>query len=366
MTPLFTIAVTTFDRVELLKQTIASALSQTFADFELIIGNDNPTRELTSESLGFDDPRIRFINHPTNLGEFKNMNSLLELARGRYFTWIADDDEYAPHFLESVHDALEKYHYPSCVFTTFQLIGDTEERRGTAFSGETKLLSGREFLRSYLAQEIDTIGTMSVCETSYLKAQGGLGDVSADGQGFYCEYLQILRASTQEKICYIDEPLMHFRVHERSWSASLNTDLDQYYRAAKNLIAMAIDFFRTPQMIGDFNQNLTNLLRRFLGEFVALFRRGGGVRFVTLIKFFFSARVFVSSLRGSPLYWRAMRCLISAEVWLFWAVCKAKFLGSAPEWMIDFAYAVRGILFDLPRPERLPEKSGNELESRVG
>lgn len=353
MTPLFTIAVTTYDRLELLKQTIASILSQSFADFEIIVGNDNPARELSGEKLGLDDPRIRFVNHQTNLGEFNNMNSLLQFGRGRYFTWIADDDEYAPRFLESVRDALLKYDYPTCVFSSFQLIGDTNERRGTAFSGETKMLSGREFLRLYLANEIDTMGTMSVCETSYLRTNGGLGDVSKDGQGFYCEYLQILRASRQERVCYIDAPLMFFRVHERSWSASLNTDLEQYRRASKNLIDSAIEYFRTPEMIADFNQNLTNILRRFMGEFVAFFRRSGGVSFVTLIKFFFSARTYIASLRGSSLHWRATRCLISAEVWLFWAVCKAKFLSAAPEWMIAFAYAVRKIVFDLPPPERL-------------
>ena len=111
--PLFSIGVTTYDRVELLIETLSSITAQTFTDFEVIVGNDNPERTLTAEALGVDDQRIRFVNHASNLGELNNMNTLLDISRGRYFTWLADDDLYAPTFLAAVAEALEKCHYPS-------------------------------------------------------------------------------------------------------------------------------------------------------------------------------------------------------------------------------------------------------------
>jgi len=365
--PTFSIAVTTYDRHQSLIETLVSITNQTFSDFEILVGNDNPSREVTATTLAMDDPRIRFINRPQNLGEFENMNSLLRESRGRYFTWIADDDLYAPDFLQSVYDALHKYEFPACVFTSFQVMQVTElVNSDKTFSREARLYSGREFLRRYLAREVETIGTMGVYEANYLKSLNGLGDVSADGKGYYCEYLQILRAAGQERVCYIDAPLMCFRVHEASWSASVNSDMEQYKRASKNLVAGAIEVFRTPALIEDFAQNLTNMLRWFLGEFVAFHRRQGGVPFRALLRFFVSARTYIESLRGSDLYWRSVRCLLSAEVWLFSAVCKEKFLASAPGWMIDFAYAVRRVLFDRPRPQRLPDKTGETLESRLG
>ena len=51
------------------------------------------------------DPRIRFVNHPTNLREVGNMNALLREATGRYFTWLFDDDLYEPGFLKAAYDA---------------------------------------------------------------------------------------------------------------------------------------------------------------------------------------------------------------------------------------------------------------------
>ena len=350
---MFSIAVTTYDRHESLIETLVSITNQTFSDFEIIIGNDNPTRETTAHALAIDDPRIRFVNHPKNLGEFENMNTLLSMSRGQYFTWIADDDLYAPDFLQSVYETLCQYDFPSCLFTSFQILRNTELMDGEKFfSHERRLLTGPEFLRQYLARQVETIGTMGVCKASYLTEHGGLGDVSADGKGFYCEYLQILRAANEERICYIDAPLMYFRVHEQSFSASVNTDMAQYKRASRNLIAAGIELFQTPPIINDFDQNLTNMFRWFLAEFAAFYRPLGSVPLTTLLKFLFTARVHLSPLRKSPLYWRAARCLINAEVWLFWAVCKQKFLRRAPEWMIDLAYSVRAALWATPRPER--------------
>ena len=38
--PFFSIGVTTYNRKELLKQTLISIINQTFTDFEVIVGND--------------------------------------------------------------------------------------------------------------------------------------------------------------------------------------------------------------------------------------------------------------------------------------------------------------------------------------
>jgi glycosyltransferase involved in cell wall biosynthesis len=89
--PFFSIGLTTYNRKDLLIQTLNSLQAQTFTDFEIIIGNDYTEEILTSESLGIRDPRIRIINNRKNIGERENMNSLLGEARGRYFTWQFDD-----------------------------------------------------------------------------------------------------------------------------------------------------------------------------------------------------------------------------------------------------------------------------------
>ena len=121
--PFFSIGITTYERVEMLIQALNSILGQTFHDYEVIVSNDNPNRTLTGETLDIDDPRVIFINQTENLGEFHNMDYLLKTSRGRYFTWLADDDYYAPNFLQEVYKAIHtEGNEPPCVLTSFKVV----------------------------------------------------------------------------------------------------------------------------------------------------------------------------------------------------------------------------------------------------
>ena len=116
--PLFSIGVTTYDRLELLRETLQSVLRQDCTDVEILVGNDNPARILDAVIIGTSDPRVRIINHPVNLGEMGNMNALLSEAKGHYFSWLADDGLYAATTLSTVAGASAKLQDPPCVFTT--------------------------------------------------------------------------------------------------------------------------------------------------------------------------------------------------------------------------------------------------------
>ena len=254
--PLFSIGVTTYNRVELLVETLNSITSQSFGDFEVIVANDNPSRTVTAESLGISDSRIRFVNNPGNLGELNNMNSLLTLSRGRYFTWIADDDLYAPDFLLRAFEALERFNYPLCVFTSFGLMhGDRIDDELARHSGKIRDYTGREFLRDYLERRIRTMGVMGLYDKEYLIEQGGLADVSGDGMGLYCEYLLLVNAGLLDRVAFVDAPLCFYRIHEMSWSCALNLNAAQYRAAGINLAHLSIERFQRPELIVDFDSD---------------------------------------------------------------------------------------------------------------
>ena len=46
-----TIGIVTFDRIKLLKRAISSVLSQSYKNYEILIGNDNPKIKLTPKKL---------------------------------------------------------------------------------------------------------------------------------------------------------------------------------------------------------------------------------------------------------------------------------------------------------------------------
>ena len=92
-----------------LAEALESLLSQTFGDFELLIGDNGSTDGTTeiAREIASRDARVRHLHSPENRGAAWNYNRLFHESRGRYFRWAAHDDLCAPTYLERVVAALE-------------------------------------------------------------------------------------------------------------------------------------------------------------------------------------------------------------------------------------------------------------------
>ncbi|MFH1873148.1 MAG: glycosyltransferase family 2 protein [Pseudomonadota bacterium] len=264
--PYFSIGVTTFDRRELLNETLKSILGQTFGDFEVLVGNDNPSISLTPDVLGISDPRIRILNHPINLGEIGNMNELLAQSRGAYFTWLADDDLYATTFLQAVRDAHLRHEAPTAVFTNYDS-GTACQPESVDFQGRVFPMEGRVFLRKYLSRNLRTLGCYGVFESRYLHSLGGMTKL---GNGFspYSDNLLAIRAGALEKLCYIDAPLLFFRTHPDSISYS-SDDVEAYATAQEDLCAHAIQILDASTLQSDRRRNIYDLLSHWCLIFIS-------------------------------------------------------------------------------------------------
>lgn len=92
-----------------LAEALDSLLSQTYADFELIIsdnGSTDGTERICHEFAGR-DPRVRYYRVEENRGAAWNFNRVFDLATAPYFKWAAHDDRCMPTYLERCMDKLE-------------------------------------------------------------------------------------------------------------------------------------------------------------------------------------------------------------------------------------------------------------------
>ena len=261
--PFFSIGVTSFNRPELLRVCLRSILAQTFGDFEVLVGNDDTANPLSPESLGISDPRIRIINHPTNLGERGNLNTLLGASAGTFFTWQADDDFYDPMFLEAIESALRSTPSPDAVFTDFLVL------RGNAASGEaprvsaipaSRTMPGESFVRMYLSGTIRAMGLVGVYPAEYLRKVGGVRDLVTAPIAVMSEYYLLLRCSKLRKIAYIDAPLVAYRAHDASWSGG-GASSTLVEEAGLNLIKGAIEIFSAAPPSNDFQRDMKGVIR---------------------------------------------------------------------------------------------------------
>jgi glycosyltransferase involved in cell wall biosynthesis len=110
-TPRLTIGLPVYNGEKYVAESLDALLGQTYADFELII-SDNASTDGTADICHRyvqQDPRVRYIRQPKNIGLAPNHNVVVEQARGELFKWASNDDLYARDLVERCIDALDKY-----------------------------------------------------------------------------------------------------------------------------------------------------------------------------------------------------------------------------------------------------------------
>lgn len=97
--PCVSVVVPLYNKGPYIARTLNSILSQTFADFELLVIDDGSTDDGPEVVEGFSDARL-MLRKQQNKGPGAARNAGLKLARGKYIAFMDADDEWLPTFLE--------------------------------------------------------------------------------------------------------------------------------------------------------------------------------------------------------------------------------------------------------------------------
>ena len=99
--PLVTIGIPTYNRSgSFLRDTIKSAVNQTYRKLEIIISDNCSTDGTENTVRQFNDERIRYFKHQKNIGANNNFNYCVKEAKGKYFLLLHDDDLIDKDFIE--------------------------------------------------------------------------------------------------------------------------------------------------------------------------------------------------------------------------------------------------------------------------
>lgn len=108
--PKVSIVLPTYNGEEYLEQSVDSVISQTFADWELIIVDDCSTDETPNivKHYAQSDARIRIIHNAENQKLPKSLNIGFSVAKGQYLTWTSDDNLYMPNAIATMVEYLDR------------------------------------------------------------------------------------------------------------------------------------------------------------------------------------------------------------------------------------------------------------------
>lgn len=114
----FTVLITTYNRLPLLRRAVESVLSQT-VPCELVVADDCST-DATQGYLTSLGNQIIYHRNPTNMGHAETVNAGVKAATGDWIKMLDDDDYLAPNCIEKFTEAIALH--PQAVICSCQAI----------------------------------------------------------------------------------------------------------------------------------------------------------------------------------------------------------------------------------------------------
>jgi cellulose synthase/poly-beta-1,6-N-acetylglucosamine synthase-like glycosyltransferase len=106
-TPFFSIVVPTYNRSGIVERCIDSCLAQSFADFEVVVVDDNSSDHTLDLLERYEDPRLRVVVHDRNRGINPSRQTGVANARGGWIVIVDSDWEMLPDALARLHEIIE-------------------------------------------------------------------------------------------------------------------------------------------------------------------------------------------------------------------------------------------------------------------
>jgi len=140
------ICIPTYNRLQNLKICLESCLNQSVLPYEILIGDDS-TNDDTKKFVNFNqrnDVKIRYKKNEPSLGQFKNVNNLIQFVEGEYMILIHDDDLLEPTAIEILRNCFISNNNLSAAYGKQKIITES----GDELSSESEKVN-LDYFRSH-------------------------------------------------------------------------------------------------------------------------------------------------------------------------------------------------------------------------
>ena len=223
---LVSVVIPVYNSEQYITECIDSALTQTYQNIEIIIVDDGSTDNTVNIISEYNNELIKLF-HQKNTGSGAARNHGIEQASGTWIAFLDADDIWLPDKLQK---QLKHCSDLDWSHTDLYLHGDVYPRH-TKTTELTPKHSG--FILKNLLVE-NSIGTSSVIIKKEILQK--LGAFNTDLRALQ-DWDLWLRVAAENQICYIDEPLVYYRVHSSSVSRNVRKTLPYHLNLIKNVFS---------------------------------------------------------------------------------------------------------------------------------
>ncbi|MEQ8361378.1 MAG: glycosyltransferase [Cyclobacteriaceae bacterium] len=232
--PKVSIIMPVYNGMPYLPLAIDSILNQTFSDFELILINDCSTDGSASYIESIKDRRIVSINNSDNLGITKTLREGINVARGTYIARLDADDIAYPQRIEKQVLFLDKNPRYGLIGTSYRSIDEDGATLG---------------VRAVFTDDLEVRWKM-LFKSPFVHSSIMLQKAIIDSNNFnyehtYAEDYHLWNLIMKyTNACILEEPLLDYRVHNKSWtftrkSNQVQARLDLSFSLINNILTLA-------------------------------------------------------------------------------------------------------------------------------
>ncbi len=255
--PLVSILITLYNRERYVAESIKSVINLKYANWELIIVDDQSTDRSVQIAKDYEkqNSRIKIYRNEQNLGDYKNRNKAASYAKGKYLKYLDADDVIYPYTLDIMVDVMEK-NSDAAAGIAFNRIDDKQPY--------PQKLTPTEAYRMYFMENrlFGTGPSGAIIRRSVFEKLEGFKPIRHEGDNELW-----LRIAAQYSIVKLQPALVWWKVHEGqenkkrknlnlSYYTNLNALISEHcplspvevkraieklnYRCARNIIHMAL------------------------------------------------------------------------------------------------------------------------------
>lgn len=216
----------TYEREDLIEDSIRSALDQTFNDFVLLVGDNSESDRTEDLVRSFADPRIRYHRNRPGLGPMGNWLDLVDRTETPFMATLHDDDTWRPDFLEKTVAPMVDDPEVAMVYTDFWMVDQHGERRSqmteseSSRTGRSSTPLGRvdytrqDGVRLVAVQNAPQPAYAATVRTEVAKTISYPKDI----EPLYDVWLTYALVMANHPLYFVNERLTNYRVHEASES----------------------------------------------------------------------------------------------------------------------------------------------------
>lgn len=235
--PAVSVIVTVLNGGEFLPIALESILGQSFSDFELVIVDDGSTDSTPAQLKAIDDPRLRVIRNPENLGLPAARNVGIAAARGGYCAFLDHDDVALPFRLQRQLEFLEANRAVGLIGSAIETIDGAGNKLSTIPMPESPLAIRWMGLLDCPMRQSTLMGRTEVVKRH-------LYDTNFPS---YSDWDFVMRVSRKTEARNLPETLVQYRRHD--------TNMSTVYRARLNETGVEIALREIRTELPDFSIN---------------------------------------------------------------------------------------------------------------